>query len=385
MSAALRASRAQIWFEGVGEWTWPGQTAVAVELLPPAWVPSSPPRPARASPAPAAAAGARSRRSRGVGIGAGAVLSALAATCVVVAVNGPGQLESLLGSRAASVPAAEVATVTTAPAAVSLASLPTLEPLSTDAAGSSILSAAYPSKALGHEGSFLVYLPPGYASTTTHYPVLYLLHGHNEYDRSFLEIGLQGTLDQLIASHTIQPMIAVMIQGGSGSNNWRDLDGLHYESYVVEVQRLIDQMLPTLPDRADRAVAGYSMGGYGSLNVALSNPEVFSVAESWCGFFNGLEGKLKADRATISRLGLHAFLYGASEDTIANPAENAPFAAELRAAGASAQSAIFPGGHTFETFHAHLEQMLVFAARAMAEQHRPATPATAPAAPASAQ
>ena len=112
---------------------------------------------------------------------------------------------------------------------------------------------------------------------------------------------------------------------------------------------------------------------------------MFSVAESWCGFFNGLEGKLKSDRETISRLGLHAFLYGASEDTIANPAENAPFAAELRAAGASAQSTIFPGGHTFETFHAHLEQMLIFAAKAMAEQHRPATAATAPTAPAGAQ
>ena len=52
--------------------------------------------------------------------------------------------------------------------------------------GSSILSASYPSQALGREGSFLVYLPPGYAATAARYPVLYLLHGHNEYDSSFL-------------------------------------------------------------------------------------------------------------------------------------------------------------------------------------------------------
>ena len=244
----------------MGEWAWPGRTAAAVELLPPAWVPSSPPRPRHTEPASMAAATPRSRRSRGLGIGAGAVLSALGAACAVVAVNGPGALEGLLVSRASSVPAAEVATVTTDAAVAAQASLPTLEPVSEDAAGSSIVSATYPSRTLGHEGSFLVYLPPGYASTTTRYPVLYLLHGHDEYDRSFLEIGLQGTLDELIASHTIRPMIAVMIQGGPGSNNWRDLEGLHYESYVVEVQNLIDHMLPTLPDRADRAVAGYSMG-----------------------------------------------------------------------------------------------------------------------------
>jgi enterochelin esterase-like enzyme len=368
MSAVLKASRAQIWFEGVGEWTWPGQAAAAVELLPPAWVPSSPPRPRSANAAALEHAGARSGRSRPLGLATGALLSALAAACVVVAVNGSGEIESLLGSSASSVPAAEVAPVANSALATAQASLPTLEPVSEDAAGSSIVSASYPSRTLGHEGSFLVYLPPGYAATTAHYPVLYLLHGHNEYDRSFLQLGLQGTLDELISSHKIRPMIAVMIQGGSGANNWRDLDGLHYESYVVEVQRLIDRMLPTVRNRGARAIAGYSMGGYGSLNVALSNPEAFSVAESWCGFFNGLEGKLHADRTTISRLGLHAFLYGAAEDTIADPAENAPFAAQLRAVGASAQSAVYSGGHTFETFSSHLEQMLIYASKAMAEQ-----------------
>jgi hypothetical protein len=39
----------------------------------------------------------------------------------------------------------------------------------------------------------------------------------------------------------------------------------------------------------------------------------------------------------------------------------------------SAESAIYPGGHTFETFHAHLEQMLIYASEAMAEQHRSST------------
>ena len=44
------------------------------------------------------------------------------------------------------------------------------------------------------------------------------------------------------------------------------------------------------------------MGGYGAMNVALSNPYRFGVVESWLGFFNGLEGNLRADRPVISRL-----------------------------------------------------------------------------------
>ena len=94
--------------------------------------------------------------------------------------------------------------------------------VSQDAAGSSIDAASYPSAALHGEGSFLAYLPPGYASTTSHYPVLYLLTGNDQSNTAFLQIGLQSQLDQLIAHHVIPPLIAVMIQGGPGSNNWRN-------------------------------------------------------------------------------------------------------------------------------------------------------------------
>jgi hypothetical protein len=89
--------------------------------------------------------------------------------------------------------------------------------------------------------------------------------------------------------------------------------------------------------------------------------------ESWLGFFNGLEGELRADRPYLSRTGLHAFVYGGSEDTIANPSEDAPFAAALRVAGANAHSAVYPGGHTLETIQAHLGSMLAFAGHALSQ------------------
>jgi S-formylglutathione hydrolase FrmB len=108
------------------------------------------------------------------------------------------------------------------------------------------------------------------------------------------------------------------------------------------------------------------MGGYGAMNVTLSHPERFSAVESWLGFFDGLDGRLRADRPFLSRHPLHAFVYGGESDDIANPAENAPFAAALRAAGANARSAVYPGGHSMDTVHAHLTSQLIFAGRALA-------------------
>jgi enterochelin esterase-like enzyme len=305
----------------------------------------------------------RDRQTLARRYGATLLLVALAAVCIGLAIDGRASFERLAGLRHAPAPAQAPAAVRASIDAPPPAPLPTLAPVSHDAAGSEIDSSSYYSPALHGEGSFLVYLPPGYAATDARYPVLYLLHGNGESDGSFLQIGLQGTLDRLIASHAIGPTIAVMIQGGPGANNWLDDGAESYEAYVLEVQRLVDRTLATIPARAARAIAGYSMGGYGAMHLALAHPQTFSAVESWLGFFNGLGGRLRADRATIARLGLRAYVYGAASDTIADPAENAPFAAALRAAGADAYSAVYPGEHSLETLEAHLEHMLAFAAR----------------------
>ena len=80
---------------------------------------------------------------------------------------------------------------------------------------------------------------------------------------------------------------------------------------------------------------------------------------------NNLDGELRADRPILSRLGLHAFLYGAESDPVADPAENPAFAAALRAAGAHAESAVYPGGHSLDTVREHLSDMLTFAGQTL--------------------
>jgi S-formylglutathione hydrolase FrmB len=337
--------------------------AEAVEALPPAWVPTFPPRLEAATVGPAMPGVRRPGRARAQRLITVALLCAIAAVCTTLALNGQLTVEHLIGVRTAGSTALQATTISSGTPTQPLL---TFRGVSEDAAGSSIEAASYRSAALhGAEGSFLTYLPPGYASTTSHYPVLYMLTGNDQQNTAFLQIGLQSALDRLIAQHAIPPLIAVMVQGGPGSNNWRNQGALRYESYILEVQELIDRTLPTVAARDARAIVGDSMGGYGAMNVALANPYRFGVVESWLSFFNGLGGDLRADRPILSRLGLHAFIYGGAEDHIANPDEDMPFAAALRAAGADARSAIYPGEHNLETIEAHLASMLTFAGRSL--------------------
>jgi len=299
---------------------------------------------------------------------AGLISAVLAASCAL-ALGGSLGIHGILGTRAAShaLPAGRAGYATPAPAVP----LPGLVPLHEDGAGSLIERASFSSSALAGRGAFLVYLPPGYAADPTlRYPVLYLLHGRNGHAAAFLEIGIQHALDRLIGARAMPPVIAVMVQDLGGLHNWRNVGRRHSASYVVEVQELVDRMFRTIASRAGRAIAGSSMGGFGAMHVALANPERFAVVESWLGFFDGLSPELQADAPVISRLGLHAFLYGAEGDPVAVPEEDPAFAAELRAAGADAEGVIYPGGHSLEKVQAHLERALLFAGRSLSEAER---------------
>src|ERR1039458_1952851 len=101
MPAAMRTSRTQLWLDNLGEWSWPGRAAEAVESLPPSWVPAFPPR---LEPAPSGAplgAWEQPRATPRV-VGASALLSALAAMCAMLALYGPLRLEGLLGLRSSA-------------------------------------------------------------------------------------------------------------------------------------------------------------------------------------------------------------------------------------------------------------------------------------------
>jgi len=385
----MAAIGAPTWLDGFGEWSWPGLKP-AVEVSPAAWVPALP-RIAVEAPAGAVrvVAPRRSTLPRPLRLARLVLLIAVAAGTFVVsrtvlARPAAGQSVALTPPRfadelanpfapsrtdvaGAPVKAAGASTLTAAPS-VALPPPPLPDPvvLSTDAAGSKVASITFYSVALGRDDTYLVYLPPHYrAATARRYPVLYLLHGDQQPAASFLRLGLQPALDRLIGSHAIRPMIAVMLQGAGAPADWRNTASAGYYNYIVEAQSLTDRVLATIPSRSARAIAGYSMGGFGAMNVALTQLRRYSVVESWEGDFANLGGELNGDRRLLKELPLRAFVWGGAQDTVVPSSENAPWAAAMRAAGAEAQSAIYPGAHAFAPIERHLSAMLSFAGRAL--------------------
>jgi enterochelin esterase-like enzyme len=132
-----------------------------------------------------------------------------------------------------------------------------------------------------------IYLPPGYDSSDKHYPVVYLLHGYlgdNElwFGKGYAKVDLKSIMNYLINNKTINPMILVSPDsdnrfGGSwyinsaSSGNWEDF-------IVQDVVQFIDNNYRTIPNAESRGIAGHSMGGYGTIMIAMKNPDIFSAA-----------------------------------------------------------------------------------------------------------
>lgn len=132
-----------------------------------------------------------------------------------------------------------------------------------------------------------VWRPPGPDSALI--PVLYVLHGLPGSASDPFRYGLAKTLDaRLRAGYT--PFV-VASPDGNGENyadsEWADsADG----SDQVE-SRFLDAVIPAvegshLRDEAHRAIAGFSMGGYGAMNIALRHSSLFGQVVSIAGYFH---------------------------------------------------------------------------------------------------
>lgn len=127
-----------------------------------------------------------------------------------------------------------------------------------------------------------VYLPPNYEqiSKKQKLPVLYLLHGGGDNDASWTTAGRANLiLDNLYAEGKLQPMIVVMpaghthIQGffmGAG-----DQQDPFCRDFIQDIVPFVERNYPVSVKREHRAIAGLSMGGIQTINLALWNPDLF--------------------------------------------------------------------------------------------------------------
>jgi enterochelin esterase-like enzyme len=162
---------------------------------------------------------------------------------------------------------------------------PTEPPLRGTIAYSSFRSAA-----LGGTDHYAIYLPPGYAESTTRYPVIYFLHGLPAAPYAFTGI---GTIAQAV-EQSGHEAIVVGAQGardGDSDPEWLDWGpGRDWETATaVGLVHAIDSRYRTIAIRAGRLLVGVSAGGYGAMLIASHLPATFQVVESWSGYFHATD------------------------------------------------------------------------------------------------
>jgi S-formylglutathione hydrolase FrmB len=141
----------------------------------------------------------------------------------------------------------------------------------------------FESKLVGTPLPYNVILPSDYgrdSSKHRRYPVLYLLHGLSG------SAGDWVSARSRLADHAAAyPFIVVVPEGHDGwYTDSATVPNEKYESYIIsELIPDVERRFRAIASREGRAVAGLSMGGYGSLKFGLKHPELFAFAGSMSG------------------------------------------------------------------------------------------------------
>jgi len=249
----------------------------------------------------------------------------------------------------------------------------------------------YPSPTLKmSQRRMMVYTPPGYMTSTTKYPVLYLLHGGGGDEDAWLTMGRANIiLDNLIASGRAKPMIVVMPNGNAtqwvsqgfgygptparqsvvaplppaqaAAGNARGAApagapargrggqpqpyaGSYPESLVKDVIPFVEKTFRVTADKDHRAIAGLSMGGGHTLQATLNNPGVFG----YIGVFSS--GPRQIDDAYMKQLsavkagGVKFYWLGAGTTDMAREG-TVTLANAVKTLGFETSYREIPGGH----------------------------------------
>lgn len=155
----------------------------------------------------------------------------------------------------------------------------------------------------------VVYLPDGYdESDTLRYPILYLLHGINGDEYSWMRNGnIRPTLDSLIENKKIRACVVVMPNTNAGKYIWgkryKDLEGDrdvkmkgfvrnilgyfknrrgNFIDYFDEIEELAYRRYRVSEKPQDRIVAGLSNGAYQAATIANVHPGRYA----WVGLLS---------------------------------------------------------------------------------------------------
>jgi S-formylglutathione hydrolase FrmB len=239
---------------------------------------------------------------------------------------------------------------------------------------------AFHSSALDREMKYRILLPCGYQAASGRFPVLYLLHGlYGDY----LNWDMRTNLEQDASKYE---MIVVMPDAGDSwyTNSATDTKDKFEDFIAKDLVAEIDGKFRTLRSRHTRAIAGLSMGGYGSLKIALRYHNDFAFAGSLSGaldapqdlgdrrpefqtqllkVFGPLGSAVRADKNVFTLLqNFNAkdlpYFYlacGSADDFLP---VNRNFVAQLSSRGAAYEYHETPGGHSWDYWGRTLPDLL---------------------------
>lgn len=238
----------------------------------------------------------------------------------------------------------------------------------------------YNSPTLGMKRRMSIYTPAGYDDTKDEYPVFYLLHGMGGDEDAWLDLGRASQiLDNLIARGDAEPMIVVMTNGnasqeaapGQSHHGFvppttqlpKTMDG-SFEEAFPDVVKYVDSHFRTKADKAHRAIAGLSMGGFHSANISRYYPDMFDYVGLFSAailpregvsspVYKDIDRQLKAQFADAPALywiaiGNKDFLYQANKD----------YRARLDAAGYPYIYRESPDGHIWKNWRIYLSEFV---------------------------
>jgi enterochelin esterase-like enzyme len=167
----------------------------------------------------------------------------------------------------------------------SLFTVPGVETMDTaDVPHGSVARIYYYSSVLQTTRRMHIYTPPGYEAGNQKYPVFYLLHGAGDTDDAWVSVGRAAFIfDNLIAAKKARPMIVVMPAGhqpagappaGAAPQEPPAVNPFTHE-FIADVLPYVEKHYRTINDRQHRAIAGLSMGGSQTLDIAFTHLNMF--------------------------------------------------------------------------------------------------------------
>jgi enterochelin esterase family protein len=130
--------------------------------------------------------------------------------------------------------------------------------------------------------SVSVYTPPKYEDHPDRlWPVLFLFHGSSGTDESWFRFGHANViLDNLISEGKVRPMIVVAPFGHTvepGTHGWPFVQeqGDSAQDFIEVLIPYLDKHYRISNNPQNRALAGFSMGGYHTLKIGLNNLNQF--------------------------------------------------------------------------------------------------------------